>query len=352
MSRYYVGLDVHKASICAAVLNAAGKLVMESVIETSAATVLDLLKGLRGRVEVTFEEGTHAAWLHDVLKKTKAEVIVCDPRKNRLLRDGNKSDKVDARKLARLLRAGLLSPVYHGEHGTHDLKELVRSYEYLVEDSTRTMNRIKALYRSRAIPCGGTDVYKPQRRGDWLAKLPGAGVRVRAERLYSELDHLTGLRREARKALVVECRRHPAAKVLLKVPTLGVVRVAQLIAAVVTPHHFRSKRQFWSYCGLAVTKSSADYRVEGAGLRRTKQGAATRGLTRSHNRTLKYVFKGAAQAASRCEPFKSWYAGLLERGLRPELARVTVARKIAAVTLAVWKSSEGFAAGEVMKQAA
>ena len=109
MSCYYVGLDVHKASICIAVLNDAGKLVMKSIVETSAATVLDFLKSLRGRVEITFEEGTRAAWLYDVLKNTKAEVIVCDPRKNRLLRDGNKSDKVDARKLARLLRAGLLS---------------------------------------------------------------------------------------------------------------------------------------------------------------------------------------------------------------------------------------------------
>jgi len=353
MSDYYVGLDVHKASICVAVLNAAGKLVMESVVETSAATVLDFLKGLRGRVEVTFEEGTHAASLYDVLQNTKAEVIVCDPRKNRLLRDGNKSDKVDARKPAQLLRAGLLSPVYHGEHGTRDLKELVRSYEYLVEDSTRTMNRIKALYRGRAVACAGTDVYKPRQREGWLAKLPEAGVQARARRLFSELDHLNGLRREARKALAAECRRHPASKLLPGVPTLGVVRVAQLIAAVVTPRRFRSKRQFWSYCGLAVvTRSSADYMVEGAGLRRTKKAAATRGLTRSHNRTLKYVFKGAAQAASRCEPFKPWYSGLLSRGLRPESARVTVARKIAAVTLAVWKAGESFDADAVMKQAA
>src|SRR3954468_14677116 len=84
MSRYYVGLDVHKASICIAVLNASGKLVMESVVETGPSTILDFLKGLRGQVEVTFEEGTHAAWLYDTLKRTKAEVIVCDPR-NRLL---------------------------------------------------------------------------------------------------------------------------------------------------------------------------------------------------------------------------------------------------------------------------
>jgi transposase len=350
MSRYYVGLDVHKASICLAVLNDKGKLVMEAVVETSAATVLDFLKGLRGQVHVTFEEGTHAAWLYDVLHKTKARVIVCDPRKNRLLQDGNKSDRVDARKLAQLLRAGLLSPVYHGEHGTRDLKELARSYEYLVEDSTRTMNRLKALYRGRAIPCAGADVYKPQRRGDWLAKLPGAGARARAERLYSELDHLTGLRREARKALVAECRRHPASKVLLKVPTLGVVRVAQLIAAVVTPHRFRSKRQFWSYCGLAVvTKSSADYTVSGAGARRTRKAAATRGLTASRNRTLKYDFKGAALTASRCGPLKSWYGELLARGLRPELARVTVARRIAAITLAVWKAGAAFDAGRLSR---
>jgi transposase len=352
MKTYYVGLDVHKASICIAVLNADGKVVAESVVETSAATVLDFLKGLRGRVAVTFEEGTHAAWLHDTLERTKAQVIVCDPRKNRLLQDGNKSDRVDARKLAQLLRAGLLSPVYHGEHGTRDLKELVRSYEYLVEDSTRVMNRIKALYRGRAIACAGTDVYKPRQREARLAKLAGAGVRARAERLFSELDHLTGLRRQARRALVAECRRHPASKLLLRVPTLGIIRIAQLIAYAVTPHRFRSKRQFWSYCGLAVvTKSSADYRIAGAEVRRTRK-AATRGLTRSHNRALKYVFKGAALTASRCEPFKAWYAELVTRGLRPELARVTVARKIAAITLAVWKSGQAFDADQLIKHEA
>jgi transposase len=291
------------------------------------------------------------AWLYDVLKRTKARIIVCDPRKNRLLSDGNKSDKVDARKLAQLLRAGLLSPVYHGEHGTRDLKELVRSYEYLVEDSTRVMNRIKALYRSRAIACAGSDIYKPSQHETWIAKLPEPGARARVERLYSELDHLTALRREARKALIVECRRHPASKVLLKVPTLGIVRIAQLISAVVTPHRFRGKRQFWSYCGLAVvTRSSADYHLDGARLRRVKGAASTRGLTKSHNRTLKHVFKSAALTASRYEPFKSYYAELLARGLRPELARVTMARKIAAIALAVWKEGESFEAGRLIQQ--
>ncbi|MFN2393857.1 MAG: transposase, partial [Pyrinomonadaceae bacterium] len=106
MSDYYVGLDVHKASICIAVLNAGGKLVMESVIETSAATVLNFLKGLHGQVEVTFEEGTHAAWLYDVLKQSTATVIVCNPRRNRLLSDGNKS-KTGSTLTCRIVVAGL-----------------------------------------------------------------------------------------------------------------------------------------------------------------------------------------------------------------------------------------------------
>jgi transposase len=90
----------------------------------------------------------------------------------------------------------------------------------------------------------------------------------------------------------------------------------------------------------------------GAGLRRKQRSPATRGLTTSHNRTLKYVFKSAAPTASRCEPFKSRHGELLARGLRPELARVTVARRIAAITLAVWKTGEAFDAGQVSGQAA
>jgi len=133
---------------------------------------------------------------------------------------------------------------------------------------------------------------------------------------------------------------------------LGTVRIAQLIAAVATPHRFRSKRQFRSSCGLAVrTRSSADYRFVGGDVRRAAK-TTTRGLTQDYNRTLKYVFKSGALTASRYEPFKSAYAELLARGLRPELARVTVACKLAAITLAVWKKGEAFNADMLIKHAA
>src|SRR5580693_460078 len=89
-------------------LNGAGKLVMESIVETKASTLLDFLQGLRGELHVTVEEGTWAAWLYDVLKPHVAELVVCNPRRNALLKEGSKSDKVDARKLAKLLRSGML----------------------------------------------------------------------------------------------------------------------------------------------------------------------------------------------------------------------------------------------------
>ena len=140
----YIGLDVHQATISVVVLDSTGHLVMESIIETKAATILQLLHGLSGSLHVTFEEGTCAAWLHDLLKPHVARVLVCDPRKNALLKAGNKNDRIDARKLADLLRSGLLSPVYHGENGVRVLKELARSYLTLTRDTTRVMNRLKA----------------------------------------------------------------------------------------------------------------------------------------------------------------------------------------------------------------
>jgi hypothetical protein len=162
-SRKYIGMDVHQASISIAVRDGAGKLVIESLIETKAATILEFLQGLKGTLCVTFEEDTSAAWLYDLLKPHVANVVVCDPRKNALLKAGNKNDRVDARKLSDLLCAGLLTPVYHGESGVRTLRELARSYLTLTKDLTRVMNRLKALYRSWAIPCAGEKVSIPPR---------------------------------------------------------------------------------------------------------------------------------------------------------------------------------------------
>ena len=189
-STKYIGLDVHKESISIAVLNFAGKVVMECVIETKASTLLQFIHGLRGDLHVTFEEGTWAGWLYDLLKPHVTELVVCNPRKIALLKDGSKSDRIDAHKLADLLYMNKIKPVYHGEHGLRMLKELSRSYLTITKDLGRVMNRLKALYRSWAIPCAGTQVYAPRFRSEWLSKITEAGVRRRAELYYQQLDAL------------------------------------------------------------------------------------------------------------------------------------------------------------------
>ena len=112
----YIGMDVHQATISVAVMEASGKLIMECLLETKASTIVQFIQGLQGTLSLTFEEGTSAAWLRDLLKPHVSRLVVCDPRRAALLKEGNKSDRIDARKLAELLRTNQLKPVYHEEH--------------------------------------------------------------------------------------------------------------------------------------------------------------------------------------------------------------------------------------------
>ena len=107
----YIGMDVHQATISVAVLDSRGKLIMESIVETKAATILEFLQGLHGSLSVTFEEGTSAAWLHDLLKPHVTRVVVCDPRKIALLKDGSKGDP---NRCAKAGRAAAWQPAHVG----------------------------------------------------------------------------------------------------------------------------------------------------------------------------------------------------------------------------------------------
>ena len=350
----YIGLDVHQATISVAVLDSAANLVMEAILETKAETILQFIGGLRGSLHVTLEEGTCAAWLHDLLKPHVAQVLVCDPRKNALIKAGNKSDRIDARKLSDLLYLNKLNPVYHGETGIRVLREVARSYLALTRDTTRVMNRLKALYRSWAIPCAGQRVYAPRYRSEWLAKITEAGVRRRAEIYYQQLDALRSLREQVRRELLAEGRKHSAMKLLRQIPSIGPIRAVLLIALMQTPHRFRTKRQLWAYSGLALkTSMSGEYRIVEGQLKRSRKFLAIRGLNANHNHDLKNIFKGAAtRAAAVPGPFQEFHAGLVARGMKPTMARLTLARKIAAITLLVWKKGVRFDAEHLKQQAA
>jgi hypothetical protein len=216
------------------------------------------------------------------------------------------------------------------------------------------MNRLKALYRSWAIPCPGAKVYSPRHRKAWLEKLSETGVRRRAEQLYQQLDALSKIRRGVRAELVAESQEHPAHHFLRQVPILGPIRVALLIGLMQTPHRFRTKRQLWAYCGLALqTRASGEYRFSAGELQASKKTPALRGLNVNHNHDLKNLFKGAAMhVSSSTGPLGEFYRNLLAKGMKPSMARLTLARKMAAIVLTVWRKGVAFDPRELKQKVA
>jgi hypothetical protein len=224
----YIGMDVHMATTVIAVINDVGKVLSETILETKATTILDFLKSQRGTVHVTFEEGTQAAWLHDLIRPHVAK----------------------------------------------------------------------------------------------------------------ELDCLTELRNEAEKELLAEARKHSATKILRSIPGIGPLRAAVILGFTITPHRFRTKNQFWKYCGLAVmSEITGEYALIDGRVFRSRKKPLVRGLNINYNHALKEAFKGAATTDA-MGVWRSHFDALVANGTRPSLVLLTLARKIASITLAVWKRGE------------
>ena len=340
----YVGLDVHAASTTFAVVNESGKQVGSHVVETNGHVLIEQLKTIPGHKHVCMEEGAQSAWLYEILLPHAEEVVVTAVVESR----GQKSDVRDAFHLAEQLRTGALPKRVFKEVGEYKtLGELARTHAMVVQDVVRVQNRIKALFRARGIAVAGTSIYTKKGRGESWEQLPAASCGA-ATTLYRQYDAVEEIRRQAEKDLVAEAHRFPMSRVLETCPGLGPIRVAQMLPIVVSPGRFRTKRQFWSYCGLGIVmRSSSDWvqKKDGGGWTRATV-EKTRGLNLSHNHTLKNVFKGAATTVViqqlEAEPLYQDYQRLLAAGTKPNLAKLTIARKLAAIALSMWKSKEKY----------
>lgn len=337
----YIGMDVHAESCSLCVLDARGKQVRGEVVETNGQAIIQYLKQFSGRLHLCFEESEWAGWLWEILSPHVTEVVVIQG----LRRRGSKSDAIDARALAERLRTGQVGkPIFKAPRQFAKLRELAQVYALLTQDVTRSKNRLKSRFRRRGVRCPGDEVYSFEGRKKRLEELPSA-MRPAVELLGTELDCLEELKSETEAAMVEASHRAPISRVLESIPGLGPVRVAQILPIVVTPHRFRTKKQFWAYCGFSVVMHSSSDWVQIDGQWTKARVAKTRGLNFNFHRTLKYIFKGAATtviAHARPNRFRATYDRLLAEGTKPNLAKLTVARKIAATTLAMWKSGEEY----------
>jgi len=183
---------------------------------------------------------------------------------------------------------------------------------YAVRDVVRAMNRLRSVFLSRGVAVSD-GVYSPRGRMRWLAKLTVPHRRL-AEWLGRQLDQLVLLREEAEKWLLEEAKTHPIIRRLATAPGMGPIRTAQVVAITANPHRFRTRRQYWSYCGFGIVTRSGRWE--------RSQVLQTRGLTRKRH------------------PLHKDYERMLAAGIKPNLAKLTLARKIAATVLSMWKHGE------------
>ena len=338
----YLGLDVHAASSTLAVISESGKRLQTQVLETNGRALVEAVRRIPGRKQLVFEEGVQSAWLYEILSPHVDEAVVAGVTKS----PGQKDDRRDAYGLAERLRTGTLERrIFKAPRHFAMLRELARTHRAIGRDLVRVQARLKSVYRSRGIRTPGRAVYAKTHRERWQQQLP-ASARVTAGRLYEQIDFLVALKERAEQDLIAESRKHPIAPLLETTPGLGPIRVARLLPIVVTPYRFRTRQQFWSYCGLAIVmRSSSDWVRTPDGRWVRAQVQLTRGLTRQHNHDLKDVFKGAAttiivQAPD--DPLYHDYQRLTEAGTKPNLAKLTLARKIASTALALWKKEEPY----------
>jgi transposase len=336
----YIGLDVHAASCTAGVMDAHGKRVGKAhVVDTSATALIEFLKSQPGRKHLCLEEGTQSTWLVEVLSKYVDELVVTHVTESR----GPKDDARDAFALAEQLRIGAVQTTVFKQTGPFGtLRQLAKAHGMVVRDTTRTKNRLRAQFRARGVRVD-RKLYTKRRREAWLSLLPSSSL-MATKILFAQLDAVEAVRNEAHLALVQEAHRHPIASILETCPGLGEIRVAQLMSVVVTPDRFRTRSQFWQYCGLGIVmRSSSDWAQTPKGAWVRAEMNKTRGLTWNFNHTLKEVFKGAATtviAQHPDTPLHKDYERMLAAGTKPNLAKVTLARKIAAIALAMWKHKE------------
>lgn len=340
----YIGLDVHAQSTTVGIISESGKRLSSTVVETSAPALIEMLKNVPATRRLIMEEGTQSNWLSEVLTPYVHELVVTSPKKTT---DRAKNDMEDAFARAEELRRNAIDKrIFKPSPKALPLREALRLYTAFNKDVVRAKNRFKALLRGRGISGLSRAVYdpEPEELAKLLKEVPPS-VALSAEATLEQIYMMEDLRSRACEVMMDEAKKSAAFGHLMTVPGLGAKRAATVLAIVVTPERFRKSQHFWSYAGLGIqTTVSSEFRLGADRQWRRQRDPMTRGLKAGHP-LLKMVFKGAAETvATRMteHPLGRHYQRLLKNGMKETLARLTLARKLAAISLAVWKNKEEY----------
>ena len=332
---HYIGMDVHIATIDFATVDEKGKVKYQEKIKTSAKGIVEYIKKVPGPKVVVVEEGTLSSWVKEIVEGIGEKLVISDPKQNKWIGGGGqKNDRIDAKKLAHLMRGGYIKEIYHPSGEKRRFKELVLHYHDLVKFQTKVKNKLKAKFRQNGISCRGQTVYQEEHEEKWLKKLPQCKkLEWQVKCLW---EHLNLLRRQiqvTKQKLAFISKTYPEIERFQKVKGIGLIHAVTIYAIIATPYRFANKKKLWGYVGLSIVK------------RQSSEKVYSERLTRDYNRLLKGVFKAIAQAAIRSKDnqFREQYLELtIRKGILPYRAQLTVARSICSTIYGMWIRGEEY----------
>ncbi|MFQ6090876.1 MAG: transposase [Candidatus Bipolaricaulia bacterium] len=307
--KVYIGLDVGSKTCHLVAVDEGGAMLTQSKFLTSEANLIAAVSRLPGEVYLHLEASELAGWVRGVLQAQEgvAHVAVSHPKANAwIAKDPLKGDRVDAGKLAELLRMGRVHQVYYPDDDhRREFKQLVRHYDDVTAQQVRLKQKIKASLRAQGIIVRGKGLYSPQGLQAALERVRSPGVRKIIEQLYRLLCETLRAQQQAKRLMAQAARRFPEIARFRQVPGVGLIGACRFSAYVQNPHRFSSKRKLWRYCRLGITDRSSD-----------SQPLGYRRLDRSGNGRLKDMSRKAFEAAMKTKEdhaFKRCFRRSLQR---------------------------------------
>jgi len=339
MATYYIGADVD-SKMTELAIEKKNRIIQRYRVPTSIPALREVLGSIPGKKLLTLEEGPMAGWLYRNLKDNVDDLIVCDPRRNKLIAcDGDKDDSIDAGKLAELLRGGYLRAVYQSQDlGRVILKQWVSLYHDKVREAVRQINKIRARCRMYGVRIPRRALRDQVIRHQWMSRLKERPLAEQLAVMWIGFDAVARQVKMARNQLIRNSKDYEVIRYWSEVPGIALIRATTLLAYLDTPWRFSSEKKLWKYCGV--------------GLQRTASGTDRFGrpncgklqLAWAVNRRLKGVITGATMSAinQKHNIFAHEYGRMICNGLSPSNARHAVARKLLSVLWAMWKTNSRF----------
>ena len=328
-----VTLDVHTERCQMAVISEHGEVLIELQVATTPEELGRVVSGIPGPKRVVLENGPLSAMIHDALEGLAEEVVSCDPTRNALVsRADSSNDRLDARRLGILDRAGATHEVYVPPEPYRTLRSLVH-YDYMLARTvTRTKNQLKALCRRYGIACRGGGVYRKPDRKEFLEEMPNARVRWQMRSLYRQLDGFRLERIQAHRMVSKQAGRIEAVTKLRKVPGLGPRTTPAVVAWIADPNRFRNESGLSSYAGLGLRNDVSNWKP-------TKRARASKRGNRELKRALFLSARGALKGTS---ALRQRYDARIAAGWEDRKAIRDVARTILFVACAIWRSGKEY----------